>query len=94
MNRNLSTQGLATKCTGMAKFNLACVLLLMVACTPKVQLRTADLAISCRNKQEACSESYIERYPEHDLAFIEFTEGGNLYTVSYTHLTLPTKRIV
>ena len=88
MNRNLSTQGLATKCTGMAKFNLACVLLLMVACTPKVQLRTADLAISCHNKQEACSESYIERYPEHDLAFIEFTEGGNLYNRQHSQQVL------
>ena len=45
----------------------------------KSQLRTADLGGFCHTNRENCAGSFIERYPEHDLAFIEFTERGNLY---------------
>ena len=62
------------------KVGVGLVLLLSVtACVTKSQLRTADLGGFCHTNRENCAGSFIERYPEHDLAFIEFTERGNLY---------------
>ena len=71
------------------KISFGLVLLLSIsACVTKSQLRTADHKVSCHNNQDACSNSYIERYPEHDLAFIEFTERGNLYNRAHSRQVL------
>lgn len=64
------------------------IVLLISACVPKVQLRTADRQVNCLNNNEICADSYIERYPDHDLAFIEFTERGNLFNREHSRQVL------
>jgi len=64
------------------------VLLLLSACVPKAQLRTIDAQLDCLDNKEGCATSYIERYPEHDLAFIEFTERGNLFNRQHSQQVL------
>ena len=39
-------------------------------------------------------QSRAEQITDYNLAFLETADPDDLYAVSYTHLTLPTKRIV
>ena len=55
------------------------LLLLLTACTANKQLRTDPLGEYCEVNGSDCTQAVIERYPDHDLGFIEFTERGNLY---------------
>jgi len=49
------------------------------ACVKSGQLRTEYVADNCLWGERECRHSMLERYPEYDLAFIEFSERGNLY---------------
>jgi len=59
-------------------------LLVLSACVPNKQLRTELVTDNCIWDQADCRHSMLERYPEYDLGFIEFTERGNLYNRSHT----------
>ena len=50
------------------------------ACIKNGQLRTEYIEGNCLWDNLDCRESMIEQYPEYDLAFIEFSERGNLYS--------------
>lgn len=58
---------------------LLCFACLLSACFTSKQIRTEDVEGNCLRGDVDCSTSFIQRYPQYDLAFIEFTERGNLF---------------
>jgi len=59
---------------------LSFVLLALSGCIKNGQLRTEYVEGNCLWDNLNCNQSMVEQYPEYDLAFIEFSERGNLYS--------------
>ncbi len=55
------------------------VCLLVSSCYSSHQIRSEMVEGNCLWDEIDCSRSIIQRYPEFDLSFIEFTERGNLF---------------
>ena len=51
----------------------------LAACSTSKQLRTEVVEGNCLWDKVDCTDSLIQEYPQYDLAFIEFTERGNLF---------------
>lgn len=59
----------------------ACVLFLVLiatACTQNVPSRTVE-AVNC-DQHDCNPATYLEQHPDYDLAFVEFTERGNVFS--------------
>lgn len=63
---------------------LVCLCGLLSACFTSKQIRTDVVEGNCVWDDIDCSESVIQKHPQFDLAFIEFTERGNLFNRSDT----------
>lgn len=65
----------------LQKIAVFCVVVfVLTGCLKSSQLRTEYIEGNCLWGSFDCRESMVERYPEYDLAFIEFSERGNLYS--------------
>ncbi len=56
-----------------------CLGALLSGCFTSKQIRTEIVEGNCVWDEVDCSESAIQQYPQFDLAFVEFTERGNLF---------------
>ena len=66
-------------------FFYSVVVVCLTACLKNGQIRTDFVEGNCVWDNVDCNQSMIEKYPEYDLAFIEFSERGNLYNRDQTH---------
>ena len=64
------------------------LVLCLSSCLKNGQIRTDFVEGNCLWDKLDCRDSMIEQYPEYDLAFIEFSERGNLYNRSDTNQVL------
>jgi hypothetical protein len=65
-------------------FCLALFGISLIGCTSNQPSRTGDI-VDCSNPSTDCTKATIERYNvnkpnEYDLAFLEFTDRGNLFS--------------
>ena len=56
-----------------------CLCAFLSGCFTSSQIRTEVVEGNCLWDKVDCTDSLIQRYPQFDLAFIEFTERGNLF---------------
>jgi hypothetical protein len=51
--------------------------MLLSACAPNAAYRTESLAQRC--PPQGCDKAVLERHPDYDLGFVEFTDRGNVF---------------